>query len=131
MTTERLLRCPGCKSGDDLRVQCQAVYQLDANGNVGRLVSQVSDHNHAMPSDPVMCGVEGCEWQGSVVNLITTTRDAYQNETVTRDAPRWAWDVIDETLSMDAQSGAFEAKLRVEIGDALEAMISACEQGDG
>ena len=48
--------------------------------------------------------------------------DNYQNEIVKRAAPRWAWDVIDETLAMDANSHAFSQDLRDDIATALEAM---------
>lgn len=43
-------------------------------------------------------------------------------ENVVRSAPRWAWDVIEETLRMDAQSGAFSPELRRKIANALEAV---------
>lgn len=41
---------------------------------------------------------------------------------ITRQAPAWAWDVIDETLAADAQSRAFDRDLRAAINDALAAM---------
>ncbi len=50
----------------------------------------------------------------------------YQNELVDRCAPRWAWEVIDETLAADALSSAFDPTLRQQIQLALEAMIQAC-----
>ncbi len=53
--------------------------------------------------------------------------DAYQKEIVLREAPRWAWDVIDETLAMDAISSSFSKELREVIDSALQAMINACE----
>ncbi len=59
----------------------------------------------------------------------------YQKEIVTRDAPRWAWDVIDETLEKTAtEDGAGRVNLsltRKIVGEALDAMINACEKGDG
>lgn len=51
----------------------------------------------------------------------------YNNEAVTRSAPRWAWDVIDETLAMDAKSSAFTTDLRGQIKAAIEAMRGASE----
>jgi hypothetical protein len=45
-----------------------------------------------------------------------------EDELITRSAPQWAWDVIDETLAMDAQSSAFDPELRDEIDAALAAM---------
>lgn len=54
----------------------------------------------------------------------------HANEIVTRSAPRWAWDTIDETLALDAHSPAFDPKLREAIAGALEAMIEASEKGD-
>jgi len=41
---------------------------------------------------------------------------------ITRQAPAWAWDIIDETLAADARSSAFDSHLRNAIGDALSAM---------
>lgn len=49
---------------------------------------------------------------------------------VTRSAPRWAWEIIDETLSMDAQSKAFDKNLRQDIAMALEAVMISCEEPD-
>ncbi len=54
----------------------------------------------------------------------------YDDELVTRSAPRWAWETIDQTLEMDAQSHAFTPELRVEIGSAKLAMQIACEEAD-
>jgi hypothetical protein len=53
----------------------------------------------------------------------------HENEIVTRCAPRWAWEVIDETLSLDSISSAFDPVLRRKILEAFEAMIDACEAG--
>jgi hypothetical protein len=53
----------------------------------------------------------------------------YMDELVDRTAPRWAWDVIDETLNMDSKSKAFDPDLRKQIQAANEAMIKACEEG--
>ena len=52
-----------------------------------------------------------------------------QCELVDRCAPRWAWEVIDQTLAIDSQSRAFDLELRKQIGAAYEAMIEACECG--
>ena len=57
--------------------------------------------------------------------------DAYHKEPVTRSAPRWAWDVIDETLAADARSSAFDPALREEVQSALDAMVDACENPEG
>lgn len=54
----------------------------------------------------------------------------YMNELVDRSAPRWAWEVIDETLAMDCESKAFTPELRKAISDAYDAMIAACERED-
>jgi len=51
----------------------------------------------------------------------------YHNEVVSRSAPRWAWEMIDETLAMDAQSKAFDANLRQSIGEANAAMMYSSE----
>ena len=53
--------------------------------------------------------------------------DDYQSEIVSRAAPRWAWEVIDETLAADERSGAFDPALRKQIAEATEAMRDACE----
>ena len=39
-----------------------------------------------------------------------------------RHAPKWAWDTIDETLALDAESSAFDLALRREIDAALNEM---------
>ena len=52
----------------------------------------------------------------------------YETEPVYRSTPRWAWEVIDETLAMDARSSAFDPKLRETIRVALHAMIMSCEE---
>lgn len=57
------------------------------------------------------------------------THDTYDNECVTRSAPRWAWEIIDETLAMDATSKAFAKDLRESIALASAAMGHACETG--
>lgn len=49
------------------------------------------------------------------------------NEVQSRFAPAWAWAIIDETLQMDAQSRAFDHKLRDTIGNAFTAMQVATE----
>lgn len=54
-----------------------------------------------------------------------------QFEIVGRLAPRWAWEIIDETLGMDACSKAFDAGLRESIRKAMAAMILASECDDG
>ena len=51
----------------------------------------------------------------------------YMDEVVTRSAPRWAWEVIDETLEMDANSSAFDKELREQIALALKGMAISCE----
>jgi hypothetical protein len=53
-----------------------------------------------------------------------------KNEIVTRCAPQWAWEVIDETLDLDASSPAFDSELRQHIQAALIAMIEATEKGE-
>jgi hypothetical protein len=47
-------------------------------------------------------------------------RSGSDQEIVTRRAPRWAWDTIDETLENDANSSAFSKELRDEIQDAID-----------
>lgn len=47
---------------------------------------------------------------------------------ITRQAPAWAWEIIDETLAMDADSKAFSADLRAAINDALAAMQETGEE---
>lgn len=55
---------------------------------------------------------------------------AYMDEIVDRSAPRWAWEIIDETLDMDAVSSAFSGDLREGIRRALMAMQIACDRAD-
>lgn len=40
----------------------------------------------------------------------------------TRQAPAWAWAILDETISMDCESSAFDEDLREEIYRANEAV---------
>jgi len=49
---------------------------------------------------------------------------------VTRSAPEWVWDLIDETLAMDTQSKAFDQHLRTRIGASILAMQLACEASE-
>lgn len=51
--------------------------------------------------------------------------DHYNDELVTRCAPRWAWDVIDHALNRARQG--FPASGCGAVGLALDAMIQACE----
>jgi hypothetical protein len=41
---------------------------------------------------------------------------------VTRAAPKWAWDILDETLLCDMESSAFDRDLKDQIAQAFEAM---------
>ncbi len=54
----------------------------------------------------------------------------YDDEEVTRCAPRWAWEVIDETLRIDSQSSACTTELREAIGKAYLAMCDCCERAE-
>lgn len=56
--------------------------------------------------------------------------DAEEFEIVSRVAPAWAWEIIDETLSMDAMSKAFDPGLRESIRKAHAAVILASELAD-
>ena len=56
------------------------------------------------------------------------TEDTHMDEIVVRQAPRWAWDLIDETLALDASSSSFDGELRADIRNALNAMIHASEE---
>lgn len=51
-------------------------------------------------------------------------------EIVTRSAPRWAWEIIDETLDADSRSKAFDPNLRAMIRAATVAMQLACESAN-
>ena len=54
--------------------------------------------------------------------------DRPEDAPVTRSAPQWAWDIIDQTLALDAQSGAFSRDLREDIARAIEAMDEEADQ---
>ena len=58
-------------------------------------------------------------------------RTDYDNELVDRCAPRWAWQVIDETLVNDMRAGNFDQALRDQIEEAYDAMVEACENPEG
>ena len=50
---------------------------------------------------------------------------AYQDELIDRDAPRWAWDVIDQFI---ADKGFVDRYLNErDLTRAFKAMIDACE----
>lgn len=49
---------------------------------------------------------------------------------VTRSAPAWAWEIIDETLAMDERSKAFSTELRHQIGASLLSLQLACEASE-
>jgi hypothetical protein len=51
--------------------------------------------------------------------------DDYQNEIITRCAPRWAWEIIDDLLALEACNSSGELAQ-----SALSAMIDACEKPD-
>ncbi len=53
-----------------------------------------------------------------------------RTEIVTRSAPRWAWDLIDETLAADSCSPAFDLVWRGAIRGALDTMITVSENPD-
>lgn len=55
--------------------------------------------------------------------------DSYDDEMVTRAAPRWAWYIIDDTLACDASSSAFDPALRKQVSQALTAMVLTCSPG--
>lgn len=46
-----------------------------------------------------------------------------EDELVSRAAPRWAWEIIDQTLACDAQSSAFDAATRADVDAALKWMV--------
>ena len=52
------------------------------------------------------------------------------NRIITRCAPMWAWDLIDETLHLDSTSKAFDKNLRDDIATAMQAMLYASENPD-
>lgn len=52
------------------------------------------------------------------------------NRIITRSAPLWAWNLIDETLYADTQNKAFDKSLRDEIAGAIRAMAYSCENPD-
>lgn len=49
----------------------------------------------------------------------------------TRTAPRWAWDIIDQTLELDQESAACTPDLRADIGRAYAAMRAAPRAAQG
>lgn len=55
---------------------------------------------------------------------------AHEDQLITRSAPKWAWQILDETIGMDARSTAFSADLRADIVAASIAVQLACDRGD-
>lgn len=49
---------------------------------------------------------------------------------ITRRAPQWAWDIVDETLDMDSQSIAFDKSLRRDIAKAIDAIETVTTEDD-
>ena len=54
----------------------------------------------------------------------------YMNGIVDRSAPRWAWDIIDETLSLGSCATNFDPSRRAEIRDAVNGMTAASADPD-
>lgn len=87
-------------------------------------MSTLEDHDAEQAAITALCEAGQCDHPEC-----QSETDDYENECVTRSAPRWAWDMIDETLSLDANSGAFSSELRAQIENAQNAMHLACETG--
>lgn len=52
---------------------------------------------------------------------------SYENEVITRSAPRWAWDIIDDVLAQTEDAAIFPADYYEQLGKALNAVITSCE----
>ena len=72
--------------------------------------------------DPIPMAVLGPDLGGGIVVCLPDAPPLRCDELLTRSAPRWAWDIIDETLHMDISSSAFDKGLREEIRSARDAM---------
>jgi hypothetical protein len=68
-----------------------------------------------------------CDRRGSISQQrrARTPRRPRRDTRTTRTAPRWAWDIIDETLELDQESIACDRPLREKIGRAYAAMHDA------
>ena len=55
---------------------------------------------------------------------------AYLSEIVSRAAPRWAWEIIDQTLALDAESKAFDEATRADVRAAVMGVQMASDWGD-
>lgn len=68
----------------------------------------------------------GSQWTPDEIAAV----DDYAAEAVSRSAPRWAWEIIDETLEADSMSSAFDPNLRAMIRASTVAMQLACESAN-
>lgn len=115
-------QCPRCGS-IDLRVNIGSTFAIEEEGTLA-LVSDPPQLFDIMDHSFVACSNEDCEFEGPAEVFLLNEQDT---DLVTRHAPRWAWDIIDETLSMDAQAGNFDEELKTRIRAALDVMINASE----
>ncbi len=60
-------------------------------------------------------------------NETARRKEPYQAEIVTRCAPRWAWDIIDNALNLGTFERGPTINERIDTQGALQAMVDACE----
>lgn len=103
---------------DHLRESLEAnVAQMEADG-IAREEERLKLHET----------LDGSQWApDEIAEVATAIVDDYDAEVVSRAAPHWAWEIIDQTLEADSLSSAFDPNLRAMIRAATVAMQLACE----
>ena len=106
---------------DHLRESLEAnVAQMEADG-IAREEERLKLHET----------LDGSQWApDEIAEVATAIVDDYDAEVVSRAAPRWAWEIIDQTLEADSLSSAFDPNLRAMIRAATVAMLLACESAN-
>jgi hypothetical protein len=82
-------------------------------------------------------GAHTAEQEVSTLSAVTSTETVavvssdhqFHDELVSRAAPRWAWEIIGQTLACDAQSKSFDAETRADVDAALKGMVLGSELG--
>ena len=126
---EHSYRCPRCGS-TDLRVEVVRVHSLNYDGTLDVADGPCLVDSEVNPNAKMLCNNGDCEFSDEARHFAHST---YDLEHVTRSAPRWAWDMIDEALKDAAEYTGGGADVRAHcdmIGHATRVMINACEDGD-
>ena len=89
-------------------------------------MSTLEEHEAEQAAITAQCEAGTCRHPECHESEVTRKHDP-GDLLVTRAAPAWAWEIIDETLACDMNSKAFDADTRADVRNAYHAMILACE----